>query len=401
MKKVSIVSVGTLPVPASNGGAVENIIENIVRENEIQKKLELVVFSCYDQKSYELSKHYEFTKFEFVKIPRVIVILDKLIYRICGMMMSGTNLAFRYLLQRLYFIFIVSIRLRKSDFGNIILENHYTLYIVMLLWGNSRKYKNRYYYHMHNVMKTPWYLKEVIKKSNKFIGVSKYINSTLISKGIVSESKFSVLKNKIDRDCFNIELKAIERSKLRKKYQIPNENKIILFTGRLTKDKGILELLKAFKMLKDEKVSLLIVGSYFFKSDVASPFEKEISRLIDNRVIFSGYVDYEEIPVLYNLSDFVVLPSIWNDPAPLTVIEALTSGKPLITTNMGGIKEYADDETSIIVDYNSNFIENLLIAIEKLLNNEEMTKELSKKAKEKTEFWTTSNYYNEFVDEIA
>ncbi|HFR3749018.1 TPA: glycosyltransferase family 4 protein, partial [Streptococcus suis] len=174
----------------------------------------------------------------------------------------------------------------------------------------------------------------------------------------------------IDTRKFRNELSDIDKEKLYQKYNLKPENKIVLFTGRLTPDKGILELLEAFNNLNLNNVILLIVGSYYFKSDTHSDFEKQFKDLANSSVRFTGFVEYEDIPKTYQLADIVVLPSIWEDPAPLTVIEALSAGVPLITTDSGGIPEYVKGTDTIVLTRDENLVNNITSSIRNLLNNE-------------------------------
>ena len=60
------------------------------------------------------------------------------------------------------------------------------------------------------------------------------------------------------------------------------------------------------------------------------------------------------------------MPSIWDDPAPLAVIESLVSGKPLITTRSGGIPEYADEQSAIILERSDQLVDQLANAMTKI-----------------------------------
>lgn len=72
------------------------------------------------------------------------------------------------------------------------------------------------------------------------------------------------------------------------------------------------------------------------------------------------------MPTIYAMSDICVLPSIWDDPAPLAVIESLVSGKPLITTRSGGIPEYADEQSAIILERSDQLVDQLANAMTKI-----------------------------------
>ncbi len=78
------------------------------------------------------------------------------------------------------------------------------------------------------------------------------------------------------------------------------------------------------------------------------------------------------------LADVGVFPSICNEAAGLVVIEALASGIPVITTNMGGIPEYADTRSCNILACDSSLVENLRDSMIKMIDNEEYYNRKSK-----------------------
>ena len=90
--------------------------------------------------------------------------------------------------------------------------------------------------------------------------------------------------------------------------------------------------------MKTPRIKLLIAGSSFYGMNVKSSFEEEIiniAKTINNNIIFTGFVPYEEMPKVYNVADIAVLPSMWEEPAGLTIIESMACGIPVITTVSG------------------------------------------------------------------
>ena len=122
---------------------------------------------------------------------------------------------------------------------------------------------------------------------------------------------------------------------------------------------------------------------------------------LNGRVIFTGFVDYEEISKLYQIADVAVLPSIWNDPAPLTVIESLMSGLPIITTKSGGIPEYAKNGSAIILDINNKLTLNLSHAIDELLLDDIKRNTMKESAIMVSKELTIENFYNNFYQIIC
>lgn len=400
-KSVAIITSGYFPIPAVLGGAVEALDENLIRQNEINKKLNITVYSCYNADAVEKAKEYQNTKFEFVKIPAVIQLVDKIVYYVAkNILHKSKSMSYRYIIQRLYYIERVATALKKNDYDKVVLENHATLFMTLKRHENYKKYSGKYYYHLHNVVTNDYGCNDIIANCKKVIGVSNYINSTL--KNFLREkdnNTYCVLKNRIDREQFAVNLTSEKKHEIRKQFGIADEDKVILFSGRFNPEKGIRELLLAFKEVKSENVKLLIVGGYYFGSGMESPFEREMYKLAEDmkeRVMFTGFIPYSKMPSVYAIADIVVIPSIWDDPAPLTVIETLTSGKALITTSSGGIPEYADSKSSIILVRDEQLVSNIAKAIERLANDKDSRHKMEIAAKERTEKWTVESFYEDF-----
>ncbi|MCI8663797.1 MAG: glycosyltransferase family 4 protein [Hungatella sp.] len=402
--KVAIVSSGYFPVPPVRGGAIESLIEILVKENDIINKLDLTVFSMYDKSAEGIARDYINSKIIFIKIPRIVQILDILIYYICKIILrKKKHMSYRYISQRLYYINEISKRIAQIDYDNLIFENHPTLLSSLKKYNNYEKYKGKYYYHAHNEITNDFGNKNYLKEVNKFICVSKFIQKSIGEYlNIQSQDRFSVLKNCVDEEKFKLR-DELSVEGFRKKYKIPNDVILFAFTGRLNSEKGVKELLLGYKKAKPKNSKLIIAGSYFFGSNMKSHYEIElkfIAKDIMEEIIFTGNIPYKEMPFLYAIADVIVLPSIWNDPAPLTVIESLTCGKPLITTFSGGIPEYANSDNSILIKVNKDIIENLAQAIRELSENPEKRMALSEAAKKESMNWTKENYYKNFIREF-
>lgn len=112
----------------------------------------------------------------------------------------------------------------------------------------------------------------------------------------------------------------------------------ILYYGRLSREKGILTLLKAMK--KWPEIKLVVVGD--------GPQKKELvefaasNRL--NNIHFAGNKWGDELKQLVSRSKFIVVPSEWYDNSPLVIYESFSMGKPVIGADIGGISELVDHD---------------------------------------------------------
>lgn len=400
--KIAIVTNGYFPVPPSKGGAVETLVFQLVEQNENSNNMEFVVFSCFDQEALSISKGYENTSFIFVKTPRAIRVADRIIYFLAKhILRKKKHMSYRYGLQRLYFINYVGRQLSQHPVDRIVFENHPILLRALRVSDNGSHYSSKYYYHMHNVISGFFGCQHELTSCRKILGVSEYAIGEMISlcNGEIDPAKLVVLKNKVDRRKFNGVLSEDKRSELRQRHSIPAGAKVVLFAGRFTYEKGALELIKAFAKLSNDNSVLLVLGSYYYKSGMESDYEKEMreaAESLTDRILFTGYVNHDAMPQYYALADVVVAPSIGSDSAPLAVIEPLTAGCPLVTTNMGGIPEYATDGVdSILLDVGDGLVDNLSWAIDAILDGEIVLE------RRRDACWDCESFYNDFIKEVA
>jgi glycosyltransferase involved in cell wall biosynthesis len=155
------------------------------------------------------------------------------------------------------------------------------------------------------------------------------------------------------------------------------DSKIILFVGQLNKashHKGLKYLFEAFKIIQSKmNVILLVVGS----GDYISHYKKMTELMkISDKVIFTGYVPNEDLPMYYNESDVFVLPSYSRQEGfGMVLIEAQACGTPLVGSNIGGIPSIIHDGiTGLLVPIKNS--EKLAEAIAKILSDDELRTKL-------------------------
>ena len=385
---VAVITSGYLPVPNVLGGAVEALDMMMVQENEKTPNFDFTIFSSWAPGVDQIAckGNFKHTDFCFIKTPLLVRAADHCIYWAAKHVLHKKKLmSYRYIAQRLWYINKVSKKLAQPTkngspaFDKVMIENHATLFMTMQKHGNSERYAGKVYYHLHNEVLNDFGCIKEISKVKKVLGVSKYIVDTLDTylkehgePGLREDQK-AVWRNGVDTNRFGSEEANSKAIEFRQKFNIAEDDIVFLFSGRLTPEKGAEELLKAFTEVaqKVPNTKLVIAGAFFFNSNIVSPFEQKLRNLasnptVKNRIIFTGFVNYEDMPAIYAMSDICVLPSIWDDPAPLAVIESLVSGKPLITTRSGGIPEYADEQSAIILERDDRLVGKLAKSMVKL-----------------------------------
>lgn len=401
--KVAIITSGYLPIPAVNGGGVETLIDYLISENESEQGIDLTVFSSFDKQADGLSKNLRHTSIRSIRTPRLIQVFDKMIYWFSRVILKKNNpSSYRFILQRLIYIKKVGNFLASHDYDRVIIENSATLFGTLKTKRNREKYSGKYYFHMHNEVTNDFGYSDIIQKVEKVLGVSHYINSTMQQQfPEMKTEQFAVLKNAIDCLRFSGKMSDREKRNLRSRYGILDSEMVFMFSGRIAAEKGLLEALLAFEKADLALAKFIVIGSTFFKTHVKSRYHTEIevlaSKLAD-RVIMVGFIPNNLLGHYYEIADVCVLPSIWDEPAGLTMIEALSAGKPLITTNSGGIPEYVPSDSAIILDKNSpEFLVDLTKAMTELYNEPAKRKRLQEQAIMLTDSDSTKKMYRNFV----
>lgn len=174
---------------------------------------------------------------------------------------------------------------------------------------------------------------------------------------------------------------------LQKKIQLglPTKNKFVLCARRWGPTKGVIYLVRSIKhvVAKHPEVKFLISGNDYYGYP---EYRKEILRIIHedniaNNIILWGDIPHNKMAAYDQVADIVVLPSLL-EATSLSGLEAMSCGKPLIGSNVGGIPEIIDDgKTGLLVPKKS--VESLTAAIDSLLSNEELTISMGKRARKR------------------
>lgn len=394
--KIAIICSQGLPVPAVKGGAIETLVEIICKENEIYRELDIDVYSIYDDDAIESSKSYKNSKFiyscknkKYMSVKNKFVSLFRKIFKI--------NINYAYAEEITKKI--------NDNYNKVIIEGDASLILPI----SKKVNKEKLYFHIHhNPLSTNHAeFRKEISSVNKVITVSNFI-----SRGInkcMSQEKENVqaivLRNCTNVKKFNVNNYKQERNKLRDKYNIKNNELVIMFTGRPVPQKGIKELLIAFKKLcnRYNNVKLVIVGNSGFGKEIKTDFDnklEEISESIKDKVIFTGFIHNSKMPQIHAMADIAVIPSIYDDPAPLVVMECMASGLAVITTDSGGIPEYVGENNCISIIRDENIIINLEEALEKLIVDERYRKTLGKNAHNYAQQFNLKRFYYDFIDVI-
>jgi len=165
--------------------------------------------------------------------------------------------------------------------------------------------------------------------------------------------------------------------------QYNNNSKNLLFVGRITEEKGILESLKVLKYIKNDYKEYRIIGkpqTLKQKKYQNQLNEYMIENNLEGRVKFLGSKYGDSLIQEYINADLFILPSIWEEPAPMVIAEAFAAGCPIIAFDTGGLKErIVNNKNGILVEKEN--IKKFANAITFVLKSKERYMKFSNNAK--------------------
>jgi len=208
----------------------------------------------------------------------------------------------------------------------------------------------------------------ILKDSSKVIAGTEAEFDQYIQMGVKKE-QIEIIPNAIN---FQIYKKLPLRGSFRKKFGLNETDKIILYLGRINRIKGLDLLLKSFKLLKNDsnQFKLVFIGQ---DDGYLRYLEKEIDESIENNIIFIGVVNENVKLEAYVDADVYVLPSLF-DNFPITVLEALAAGTPVIVTEYCLIGDIVK-KAGRVVDYNEKSLNEAILEI---LSNNDLKMKLGK-----------------------
>ena len=268
----------------------------------------------------------------------------------------------------------------KYQFTLIYSNTLAVLFGILFAWKNNIKHL----WHVHEIIEKPSLFKKAFigllsLKCNTHIVYNSQatrlfweVNNTIKNKGIV-------IHNGIEIN--NIQCSSTEISEVRKKLFQAQPNEVVLaLVGRISRWKGQMILLDAFNNLvqKNENIKLVFVGApppnqEKFQEDLE---ERITSFQLNDKVLIIPFQN--EIHKIWQAIDIAVVPSTEPEPFGMVAIEAMLAHKPIVGSNHGGLTEIiVNNETGFLVTPNS--VQDLVIALEKLIQNELLRKEMGEK----------------------
>lgn len=384
--RIAVLTSGILPVPAVQGGAVENLIDFYLEYNDRHRLHDITIYSVWhpDVGKHKATKS-DVNHYKYINVSGWWAKIQKKVYA-----RTHKEEYYHYTIE--YFLHKAMKDIRREHYDVIILENRP---------GYALKLRNitdaKLVYHLHNDILNSEISQyhPLYDSADRIITVSDYIGSRV--KTICQhDTKTTTVLNGINLGSF---------TSMQQKPKEINKPLTIVFSGRLIPEKGILPLIMAMQQLKDKSdINLVIIGSGSLGNNKEqTPFLQQLHQSAQglHNIRFTGYIEYAEMAHYLHEADVAVLPSTWEEPFGLTCAEALAAGLPIVTTRRGGIPEVVDETCAVLLDYNEHLVDSLAAAILDLYNHPEKRKAMAKASLKRAKLFDKDTYARNFFNAIV
>lgn len=369
--KLAILTSGFKPVPAIKGGAVEQLVTDIVEANEKFHKYDIDLYTLYDKKLSIYKNRYKYTHIIMVRDPQknIFLWIKHSLYR----RLFNSQKRVNYVSERMARSF------KRNYYDKVLVENNMDTYDAVY----KLKSKEKFYFHLHNdfdngdAEKTKKKTLHIINTATKLLVVSNYLKEKL---KLYGAKNIEVVYNFVDDSKFK-QLNRNDEAKLREYYGVKKEDTVFTYIGRLDREKGVDKLLEALTYLNDRNdIKCFVVGNSFFSSAEEKKYNNKLHSILKNvndKVTFTGYIDNSDLYKIYASSDCIVIPTQVEEAFGMVALEAMRMKKPVIASNSGALPEILSPQGSII--FEKKDIHALSEAIRRIASDKKIREKMGEK----------------------
>ncbi len=318
MRNIKYITNVRIPTPRAQGYAIMKMCEEFSRQGN---NVELIVPNRRNNESeknpfkyYGIEENFRIRKIASIDLLGPFEAFGKLFYWI----------------DILSFLLSLGIR-RMWDKGDIIYTRDYLIFSVI-----SPEYSCL---EVHDIPKRKFLFKKLIKKPSHIFVLNKYIKDEIVSMG-VGESKIYISPSGVDIKDFDIPY-TIEQA--RREVGLPEDKKIVMYTGHLYEWKGVYTLAEAARMLP-QYLFVFLGGA---EPELAQ--FKESYKNVQN-IVALPFIERSRIPIYLKSADVLVVPNSKGSDisekytSPLKLLEYMASKRPIVVSDLPSLKEVLKDE---------------------------------------------------------
>lgn len=339
--RVGVVHAEVLPVPPVLGGAIGQTIYDTVQQ---MPDVAWTVVSRWDE---ALSGREVDARFVYVDVDAHLAQVQQTLQDANAVIQTEREL------RRFCYVDGVVALLKERDLDVIQVHNR----PQFLPYIKSRLPDKKFILFLHNEVKySDRRVRQGIAQADRIVLVSRYLLKKLAQAFPQFRKKMTVIHNAVDPQFWHPKSKLHPQTQQIREQWGLKKGATVLFVGRTVPEKGLHCLIEAMPGVRNKipKARLMVVGSPLFGAKSDSAYVQKLKRWtaqLGDGVVFTGFVDSEQLHYYYAASDVMVVPSLWAEPFGKVVIEAMAMALPVIASRRGGIPEIIKKERGgVLID---------------------------------------------------
>jgi len=338
MKKIAILAFGE-----KHGGGVYQYTQSFIDALKLDKSNEYIILcDCDDYQFDGLG-----LEVRALKIPRTTIIKkiirallraflirkgffisknERLMFCDIDILLSPSSSAYPHFYINKPFIFTL------HDMQERYYPEFFSVYERVLRWLNNRA---------------------LSKSASQIICESEYVKNDIVKFTGVNENKINVIQSPPPEVFLNYKFDENKFHDIRKKYNLPK--KYIFYPAQCWFHKNHIELVKAFNIVRQQvpDVELILTGSQ--QNNYNNLMQKINELALNTSIKHLGYIDYEDLPYIYKMSQFLVMPTLF-ESVSIPIYEAFSLQVPVCCSNVVALPEQVGDAALIFNPHESNDI---------------------------------------------
>jgi glycosyltransferase involved in cell wall biosynthesis len=353
------VGLDKFPIPAIRGGAIESGVTKTIEINEELHLFDLTVITISDPDLDLVTRKYRYCQVIQVKqgfFLRTIILLYRIVNKILG---------YRFPRKTAYMQRVnKELERGKFDIVQFATSNEQVAELSdkvssVILYGVESDY----------LTMNSYGISKILNRVDYFVA-GPYIKERLMTMLDIPEERIITHYYSIDSTIPDEAERKRIRADIRAKHNIPDTELVLLYVGRLSPEKGPLQLVQAMQHV--ENCRLIVVGGADFSSSVTTEYVKllnEEARKCPKEVIFTGFLkDHEDVKKYMFSADLACVPSICNEAGSIALLEFRVASLPTIISDKGGMHFHAGGN-AVTVKCDDHYVEHLKEAIQHLCDD--------------------------------
>ncbi|GAB3641882.1 glycosyltransferase family 4 protein [Spirosoma arcticum] len=240
--------------------------------------------------------------------------------------------------------------------------------------------------------------KAAARQSDRVTTISQFSTREIVRLTGIKDAKIKVILLGMDTDLFHRAEDETVRQRVQRNYNLPDQ--YILFVGNVKPNKNLRRLVDGFAKLPAElsNLKLVITGKRegFITGDPALFARIRADQVLADRIVFTGFVDGEDLPVLYSLATLFAFPSIY-EGFGFPPLEAMACGCPVVASNASSIPEICGTAAFYVDPTNPDDIAR---GLQEVLTNSLLREELIKAGKQHVLMYDWLKSERQFVQQV-